>query len=100
MKRIAKVLFAGIVVVSGLTVGLYFSGCGKSKPNSTCCDDSSLGYCNCYENKVCTSGDRTVSSCPNYGHCCQDQDMADFCTCWDLTCSDTIGYSTEVSSCP
>jgi hypothetical protein len=65
-----------------------------------CCDDSGLKYCNCYESKSCTSGETEVSACPNYGQCCQDQDMADFCTCWDLTCSDTIGTSSQVSGCP
>jgi hypothetical protein len=129
MKRIAKFLFVGIFAVSALAGGLYLSGCGKSNkccnnvaagscrcgdglscnaaetevaacPKVVCCDDSGLKYCNCYEGKTCTTGEKQVSSCTNYGSCCQDQDMSDFCTCWDLTCSDTIGTSKQVSGCP
>ena len=65
-----------------------------------CCDDWGIHYCNCYEHKTCTSWEEEVSSCPDYGHCCRDRDMPDFCTCWDLVCSDTIGVSTQVSGCP
>jgi hypothetical protein len=71
-----------------------------STVSTVCCDDPAMGYCNCYEDKACSIGEPEVPSCPSYGHCCQDLDMPDFCTCWNLPCSDTIGYSREASGCP
>jgi len=65
-----------------------------------CCATPSISYCNCYEQKTCDSDEVQVSACPNYGHCCQDQAMSDFCTCWDLSCSDTFGTSYDVPGCP
>lgn len=71
-----------------------------SSRNAVCCATPSIGYCNCYDNKTCDSDDVRVSSCPSYAHCCQDIDITDFCTCWDLTCSETAGLSYEVPGCP
>jgi hypothetical protein len=68
--------------------------------SSICCTTPSISYCNCYDRKVCASDEVPVSSCPRYGHCCQNSTMSDFCTCWDLSCSETSGSSYEVSGCP
>ena len=92
--------FAGILVAVASLGGFYLSGCGTSKPSSVCCDNSSLGMCTCYEAQTCGSGEKVVTSCPNYGYCCRDNQMSDFCTCWDLTCGETAGKSTTVGGCP
>jgi hypothetical protein len=99
MKKLT-LCFAGIVAAATMLAGVYLSGCGSSKTSVTCCQQNNLDYCNCYEGKTCTSSEKQVSSCPHWTNCCRDVDMSDFCTCWDLTCSETAGQSSQVSSCP
>ncbi len=92
--------FAGILVAAAFASGVHLSGCGSSKPSSICCDNGPLGMCTCFDNQTCDSGEKVVGACPNYGHCCRDNQSSDFCTCWDWTCSETASTSTAVGSCP
>jgi len=87
-----------------LVAGFLFSACGSggSTPsNDVCCDDNTLTMCICYPDQSCTSYETRVSRCPQYGYNCLDNDLANFCTSWDLTCANTYpNSSTPVSSCP
>jgi hypothetical protein len=97
MKRIAKLLFAGIFVASALAGGLYVSGCGKSEK---CCNNPTAKSCRCGEDISCNAAESEIAVCPAYTHevvCCDSAGIK-LCNCYVGKVCDT--GDSKGASCP